>query len=485
MDSDDFARLVRRLTALQKESEWVEFKHNNADPQKIGETISAVSNSAALLRETAGYLLWGVQDEEHRLVGTTFRPRQAKKGNEEVENWLVTQLKPPIDVQIHEGLVDDRHIVLFEVQPASNTPVRFRGTEYVRVGSYTKKLADHPEKERALWALFSEVPFEAGIAALSVASDDVLSLIDYPEYFRLTNQPLPDNRAAIMERLAADSIIQRKLEGRYDITNVGAILFARSLGEFRRLDRKALRVVIYGGDNRVEAIREQKVTKGYAIGFEGAVQWINDQLPQSEEIGQALRREARMYPEIAVRELAANALIHQDLAITGAGPMVEIFSDRMEVSNPGVPLIETLRFIDEPPRSRNEALAGLMRRMNICEERGSGIDKVVTAVEAYQLPAPDFRVAGSSTVAVLYGPRGFSRMDREERIRACYQHACLRYVTGKRMTNASLRERLGIDEANYPQAWRVIRDAIEMRLVKPHGNKTPRGRSASYVPFWA
>ena len=106
MDSDDFARLVRRLTALQKESEWVEFKHNNADPQKIGETISAVSNSAALLRETAGYLLWGVQDEEHRLVGTTFRPRQAKKGNEEVENWLVTQLKPPIDVQIHEGLVD-------------------------------------------------------------------------------------------------------------------------------------------------------------------------------------------------------------------------------------------------------------------------------------------------------------------------------------------------------------------------------------------
>ena len=90
----------------------------------------------------------------------------------------------------------------------------------------------------------------------------------------------------------------------------------------------------------------------------------------------------------AVRELVANALIHQDFSVTGAGPMVEIFDGRIEITNPGEPLVDTRRFLDNPPASRNEALTSLMRRFDICEERGSGIDKVVAEVERHQLPAP-------------------------------------------------------------------------------------------------
>lgn len=220
------------------------------------------------------------------------------------------------------------------------------------------------------------------------------------------------------------------------------------------------------------------------MGFKGAIAYINDQLPRNEQIGQALRHEVRMYPEIAVRELVANALIHQDFDVTGTGPMVEIFTDRMEISNPGLPLIDTLRFIDEPPRSRNESLASLMRRMTICEERGSGIDKVIFHVELFQLPAPDFRATGSSTVAVLYGPRQMGQMDQQERVRACYQHACLQYVSGKRLSNASLRKRLGIKDSNYPAASRIIRDAIGAKLVKRYSQESSR-KDATYVPFWA
>jgi predicted HTH transcriptional regulator len=234
----------------------------------------------------------------------------------------------------------------------------------------------------------------------------------------------------------------------------------------------------------VQTVREQTGTKGYAIGFDGAVQYIHDQLPQNEQIQQALRHEVRMYPEIAIRELVANAMIHQDFNVSGAGAMVEIFTDRMEITNPGVPLIDTLRFIDEPPRSRNEALAGMMRRMGMCEERGSGIDKVINAVELVGLPAPDFRVAGDSTVAVLLGPRSFAEMDRDDRVRACYQHACLWYVSGKAMTNATLRRRLGIKESNYPLASRIIRDAVEAGLIKAYGDGGSK-KSASYVPFWS
>lgn len=382
-------------------------------------------------------------------------------------------------------MVEGKPVVIFQIQSATHVPVRFKDTEFIRVGSYKKKLREHPEKERALWALFSEVPFERNVTASDVSSDDVLALIDYPNYFRLMGQPLPDNRMAILDRLSAETVIAVKSDNRFDITNAGAILFASSLTQFDRLARKAARVIIYRGDNRVDTIKEQAGDKGYAIGFEGLISYINDQLPQNEEVEQAFRRQVRMYPEIAIRELVANALIHQDFGLTGTGPLIELFSGRMEITNPGLPLIDTLRFIDEPPLSRNETLAGLMRRMNICEERGSGIDKVISNVEVFQLPAPDFRVTTNHTVAVLFGPREFSAMDKADRIRACYQHACLWFVSGKQMTNASLRKRLNIDDKNYPMASRIIRDTMDADLIKPHAQTSGSKKDAKYVPFWA
>jgi predicted HTH transcriptional regulator len=128
--------------------------------------------------------------------------------------------------------------------------------------------------------------------------------------------------------------------------------------------------------------------------------------------------------------------------------MVEIFSDRMEITNPGLPLVKTERFLDTPPRSRNEALASLMRRAGICEERGSGVDKVVFQTELYQLPAPLFETPEGNTRVILFAHRALNEMDKTDRVRACYLHACLRYVERDPMTNASLRERFGIEEHN-------------------------------------
>src|SRR3990172_5474715 len=204
MTADELQYLVDNLRSLPKETEWVEFKHNNADPQQIGEHLSALSNAAALLRQSQAFILWGIEDGSHSLLGTTFRPRTTKVGNEELENWLLHLLTPRIESRIHEGDPHGKHIVLFEIQPATHQPVSFAGSEYIRVGSYTKKLKDFPEKERALWALFSEKPFESCIATASVTSDDVLALIDYTACFRLLGIPLPDNRQAILDRLASE-----------------------------------------------------------------------------------------------------------------------------------------------------------------------------------------------------------------------------------------------------------------------------------------
>jgi predicted HTH transcriptional regulator len=484
MNSRELSALLTELRSRSGETEWIEFKQNNADPQEIGEYLSALSNSAALCRNESAYIVWGVEDESQNVVGTTFKPRQAKRGNEELENWLLRLLTPRIDVKIHEFQENDLDIVIFEIQPAQHTPVAFSGIEYIRVGSLKKKLKEYPEKERALWAIFSETPFEKGVALKGAGSEDVLRLIDYPTCFELLKQPLPDNRTGILERLCREKVIVDRGDGHFDISNAGAILFAKNLMEFDRLARKALRVIQYKGKNRVETIREQVGNKGYAVGFEGAIGFINNLLPQNEQIEQALRKTVPVYPEIAIRELVANALIHQDFFITGTGPMVEIFLDRIEITNPGTPLIDTLRFIDEPPQSRNEDLAALMRRMDICEERGSGVDKVILNVELFQLPAPEFVVTDRHTKAILFAPRSLNEMDQKDRVRACYQHACLCDVSNEHMTNSSLRERLGVDQKNYATVSRIIRDTIDEGLVRPIDPNTSK-RYMKYVPFWA
>jgi len=485
MNVEELHKLFNTLIGLPHEVAWVEFKENNADPQEIGEYLSALANTAPLHEQHTGFIVWGIKDRTHDLVGTDFQPRRKKIGNQELENWLATQLYPPLNFRIYELDQSDRHFVLFEVPAATHTPVRFKEHEYIRIGTYKKKLRDHPEKERELWALFSQTPFEKGIARRTASSDQVLSLIDYPAYFDLTKQPLPDNRTGILDRLEFENFIVRENNNSFSVTNLGAVLFAKNIENFEGLSRKAVRVIVYKGTDRIETIREQIDRRGYAAGFEGLIGFVNTLLPQNELIRQALREETRMYPEIAIRELVANAIIHQDFSITGTGPMVEIFSDRIEITNPGIPLIDTQRFLDAPPRSRNEALAAFMRRVNICEERGTGIDKVIFHVEVFQLPAPNFIVPEHHTKAILFAHRKLTAMDKYDRIRACYQHACLRYVSNERMTNSSLRHRFGIDDKNYAVASRIIAETIEAGLIRRSDPESKSKKHAKYIPFWA
>jgi predicted HTH transcriptional regulator len=164
--------------------------------------------------------------------------------------------------------------------------------------------------------------------------------------------------------------------------------------------------------------------------------------------------------------------------------MIEIFSDRLEITNPGLPLVKTDRFLDSPPRSRNEILASFMRRINICEERGSGVDKVVASTEAYQLPAPLFETTEQHTRVVLFAHKPLRDMDKDDRIRACYLHACLKYVQRQYMTNSSLRERLAIEEANSAMASRIINEAIKSNYIKVY-DESAGSRARRYLPIWA
>lgn len=476
--------LLNELRKLPKETEWVEFKHNNDDPDDIGEYLSALANGAALMGKVRAYLIWGVDNDSHEIIGTTFDPTTAKVGNEELESWLLRLLKPKINFRFYHLLVDRRPVVLLEIGAAFRHPVRFKNTEFIRVGSYKKKLKDFPEKERELWRVFDRTPFEREIAAENVTAEEVLKLLDYPAYFDLLSLPLPEGRDGILNSLAGDEMIAPGKIGKWNISNLGAVLFAKHLADFRPLRRKAMRVVLYKGEGRVETVREQEGAKGYAAGFEGLVGFVTNLLPSNEVIGHALRKEVPMFPELAIRELVANAIIHQDFHATGTTLMVEIFSNRLEITNPGLPLIKTDRFLDSPPKSRNEALASFMRRIGVCEERGSGVDKVVFQTEFYQLPAPLFETVEEHTRAVLFAHRELRDMDKDDRIRACYLHACLKYVQRDIMTNTTLRERFGIEGKNSATASRIIKETLDAGLVRPYDESASR-KFMRYVPFWA
>lgn len=476
--------IIDDLRKLPAEAPWAEFKENNAAAPLIGKLISALSNSARMSDQHFAYMVWGVRDGNHQAVGTTFEPGTQKENNQPLDLWLAQRLQPAIDFRFEAIDYQGTRLVLLTIPAASTAPVEFDRTAFIRIGSATPRLSDHPERLKALWAKLQPYAWETGIAVQFLTGDEVLAKLDYASYFDLTAQPLPDNRVGIFEKLVADRLVQPDAGGHWNITNLGAVLFAKRLSDFSpSIARKAVRFVAYDGMNRANTVTHRTDgQRGYAAGFKGLVEYIDGLLPRNEHIGKAFREEQPLYPSIAIRELVANALIHQDMTIMGAGPLIELFSDRMEITNPGKPLVSPDRFLDLPPRSRNEALASLMRRMRLCEEQGTGIDKVIFHVELHQLPPPDFRTEGDAVRTVLFAPRRFAEMTPDERLRACYQHAALRFVSGERMKNSTLCERFGIDPKNASQASVIIGQCQKAGLIRPADPSHPR---AGYVPFWA
>lgn len=481
---DYYVGLLNEFRKLPSEAEWFEFKHNNVDPEEIGEYCSALVNSALLSGKTMAYLIWGIDDKTHDVIGTTFKPEQAKVGNEALDNWLIRLLSPKIDFNFLSIIVQAKPVVILELSAETSHPVQFKNRKYIRIGSYKKKLSDYPAKEKALWRVLDRKTFEDSIAAEQIPDEQVLRWLDYPTYFDLLELPVPDGRASILHALKEDNLIQPCEAGDWNITTMGAVLLAKNLIDFPKIKRKALRIIHYKGNNRTETQREHVDNKGYAVGFEGLIAYIMALIPSNEVIGSALRKTVPMYPELAIRELVANALTHQDFLISGTGPMIEIFDNRIEITNPGLPLVSTDRFLDTPPKSRNEAIASLMRRFGICEERGSGIDKVVSQIELYQLPAPIFEAVEDHTRIVLFAHRELKEMDKQDRIWACYLHACLRYVERDYMTNSTLRERFGIESKNSAMVSRIIRDALDAGKIRCYDD-TVGSKAKKYLPWWA
>ncbi len=467
MTTNDLKQILQ-----QSENEHIEFKlaSNQYDETKLMKYCIALAN------EKGGQLILGVNDNKEIKGSNAFRDIGI------IKSKILKKLH--FRVEIDELLTDLGRVLVFDIPSRPiGTPLNHDGTYLMRSG---EELV--PMTSDQLQRIFNEgkPDFELQIAKEDLSSDEVVSLLDIQGYFDLMQIPLPETRDGMIDRFIREKLLVKNTQGMYNITNLGAILFAKDMKDFDTVSRKAMRVIVYDGNSKIKTKRDITGTKGYAMGYELMVSYVMGQIPTNEVITDALREEHPMYPKLAIRELIANALIHQDFEVGGSSAMVELYDNRIEISNPGKPIITTDRFIDEY-QSRNEKLADMMRRLRICEEKGSGIDKALFEVEFYQLPAIDIQASETRTIVKMFSHKPFADMSKKERITACYQHCSLRYVMSEHMTNTSFRERFGLSDTktNKDVISKVIGHALEEGKVKYSDPENKSKRYAKYIPYWA
>ncbi len=468
------------LVPLPTEYNEIDWKVGLApDTERLIEHLSAFANYPG-----GGYIVFGI-DNSGTPCGIetseieTIISRLANLGRDALEPKIV------IDHTIED--LDGVFILIVYIGESGIKPVCRRGKPldytFIRSGGTTRRAS---RQEVGMMMLNSRTPrWEELRASPLLAMQEIFEKLDIVAICRLLERPYAGETPETIRWMIDEAMLVADGDGHY-ITNLGVIAAARDLENFSSLERKRVRVVRYKGLNKIETFHEQVGKKGYAIGFEGLIHYLKGVLPHSEVIKEALRGEVSLYPEIALRELIANALIHQDFTVSGAGPMIEIFDNRIEITNPGnlLPTKSLDRLIGTKPESRNELLASSFRRYRICEERGTGFQKSVAAIELYGLPPIAFRQVENAFSVTLFAPRKFAEMSQDERIEACYQHAILKYLSSSALTNTSLRERLKMHEKQRTQVSNLISEAVAAgRIKRKDPNSSPK--FAEYIPYWA
>ncbi len=198
--------LLRRLLEEGAEREWLEFKHNNSDPEEIGRCISAAANASMLAGRDRAFIVWGIQNESKKRVGTKVRLSEIKKGNVNLANWLSQVLEPRLALEFLTFEDEGKLFSILTIDPAYDRPVRFSGTEYIRVGENIKPLRDFPEHERSLWLVTGRHKFESAIALHHQKDDDVLDKLDIDAYYRLLNEKKPATKEVLRKMCMLDFI---------------------------------------------------------------------------------------------------------------------------------------------------------------------------------------------------------------------------------------------------------------------------------------
>ena len=476
--------LDHTLGLLPQEIDALDWKQDiSPNKERLKEHLSAFANLPG-----GGYLVFGVSEPSGVVSGVT--PDQARIIVDRLTNLAREALEPPIQIDHSPLEYQGAALQLVQIKESPIKPVGIRGRgleeAYVRSGGSTRKAT---RQEIAGLMLNSHTPRWEDLRAGPLRTkEEALSLLDFENVAKLLGKPRPVDADSAIEWLLGLRFIERYNGQGFYITHLGAISAARNLEDFPDLARKAVRIIQYQGTSKTSGSKELPTrSRGYAVDFEDLIAFISAVLPAPDSYPGGIRKNIPLYPEIALRELIANALIHQDFSVSGASPIIAIYSDRIEITNPGalLPSKSIRRLIGTTPESRNERLAKQFRQFGLCEEQGSGLLKTLTAIEDAGLPPLILQSTDNSFRAILQSPRDFSRMSPQEKLEACYQHAVRLWFESQSLTNASLRERLRLSNRHRSQISTLIREATAAGLLKPRDPENRSLKYAEYVPAWA
>jgi ATP-dependent DNA helicase RecG len=390
------------LLRLPAETEWVEFKHNNDNPQEIGEYVSAIANGAALHGKRAGYIVWGIEDGTHAILGTSFRPKQAKKGNENLESWLLHQLTPRIDFTIHEFDRSGARVVLFVVQAANSTPVRFAGNAFIRVGSYKKKLKDFPEKERRLWQILSEFPddWSAQVVAGATLADLDLEALAFARRQYREKHAQQAKEADAWDDSAFLNKAKVCVGGKVTRT---ALLLLGKPESAHLLSPAQARISWVLRDEKKQEKDYQHFDLPFLLAGDRVLGKIRNLTVRQLPSGTLFPHEVTQYDPWVMRETLHNCIAHQDYTLGGRINVVET-PDTLLFTNLGsfIPgTVEEMIRSDAPPEVyRNPFLAQAMVNLNMIDTIGSGIKRMFTRQRERSFPMPDYELEDPRKVAV-------------------------------------------------------------------------------------
>lgn len=405
MNQTKLRHLIAELRSLPKETEWFEFKVNKSIPQEVGEYISALSNSASLHNKPSAYLVFGIENITHNVVGTKFKPKQKKIGNEELENWIAKQLTPRIDFVIHEFQLNQKPVVVFEIDTAKDTPVKFKGVAYVRVGTYKKRLSDYPEKERKIWK--KEAGFDwsaqlcegATIDALDKEAIDKARTEYKRKYPHLTEEVDSWDDTTFLNK--AKVTIQGK------ITRAAIILLGKEESE-HLLSPSAAKITWLLKDEHNQEKDYAHFGPPFILNVEKVFAKVRNLNYRYLPDGRLFPLEITQYDSWVIREVLHNCIAHQDYELTGRINVVEK-PDELLFTNLGdfIPGdVETVIQQDSPPDIyRNLFLANAMVNLNMIDTIGSGIKKMFLKQKKRFFPLPDYDLHHPDKVSVTISGR--------------------------------------------------------------------------------
>lgn len=485
LPDDNLRNVLQYILSQPAESEWFELKHDNIDPIALGKNVSAIMNSLIRFDIARGYIIWGIDDNSRKIVGTKFVPETKKYKNEELLFWLTKIISPHPELTFRTLEFDNgTRVVLLVINALPTSISKFDGVAWTRVGSNTTELKNYPSIEKEIWQKVFSYDFETDVVEPNLDRAQVEELLDFEAMYNMRMRGTAVAKDALFEEAVNSGMITTNKDSTYNITNLGALLYARNLSDFRSLSSKTLRVIEYTGDNKIETKYEERMRGGYLVEFDRAYRIIMDKLIDHEEIGEdGIRRKVYRFPYVTIRELFANTLMHQDFTVGGLHPMVEIFSNRVEFTNAGNLLVPSDRLVDFPPRTRNEGMAKEFYNANVSESRGTGWDKIAAASPVFGCPTPQLERFEDSIRVTLVGRRGLNDMTFDEKMWTIYSYACYLWVSKKYLTNQELRQLFRLPDKDNSVISRLLTQAVEQKYLRVFDvNSSPRDRK--YLPFY-